>query len=217
MSVDPLVDETEEPYSYTGGDPVNEIDPTGTSAGNAGSPGYVAMGCTEVPQPARCQASSFTFNPFRGWHYLQNFSAGVINSLVSVFTFGHAHVPEPNSCVPGWIYGIGNVYGYGATTVGGGIFADGLSAAAEGDVGATELGWGPGTPAAGQPPDESTIAEILEGKLGSIQRAPLPPGSPSWSDITNMTLSEIRAGAEENLPGYRTILKLLTDSRFNKP
>ncbi len=88
--------------------------------------------------------------------------------------------------------------------------------AAEGDVGATEPGWGPGTPAAGQPPDESTIAEILKGKLGSIQRAPLPPGSPAWSDITNMTLSEIRAGAQENLPGYRTILKLLTDGRFNK-
>jgi hypothetical protein len=32
-----------------------------------------------------------------------------------------------------------------------------------------------------------------------------------------MTLSEIRAGAQENLAGYRTILKLLTDSRFNKP
>ncbi|MGO9559431.1 MAG: hypothetical protein ACLPYW_10125 [Acidimicrobiales bacterium] len=94
--------------------------------------------------------------------------------------------------------------------------ATGSSVAAEGDVGATEPGWGPGTPAAGQPPDEPTIAEILKGKLGSIQRAPLPSGSPAWSDITNMTLSEIRAGAQENLPGYRTILKLLTDSRFNK-
>jgi hypothetical protein len=88
--------------------------------------------------------------------------------------------------------------------------------AAEGDVAATEPAWGPGTPAAGQPPDEPTIDEILKGKLGSIQRAPLPSGSPSWTDITNMTLSEIRAGAQENLPGYRTILKLLSDSRFNK-
>ena len=91
-----------------------------------------------------------------------------------------------------------------------------LPLAAEGEAGATEPGWGPGTPAAGQPPDEPTIAEILKGKLGSIQRAPLPSGSPSWSDITSMTLSEIRAGAQANLPGYRTILKLLTDSRFNK-
>jgi len=94
--------------------------------------------------------------------------------------------------------------------------ATGSSVAAEDDVAATEPGWGPGTPAAGQPPGEPTIAEILKGKLGSIQRAPLPSGSPGWSDITNMTLSEIRAGAQENLPGYRTILKLLTDSRFNK-
>ena len=29
LSVDPLEDETGEPYSYTGGDPVNETDPGG--------------------------------------------------------------------------------------------------------------------------------------------------------------------------------------------
>jgi hypothetical protein len=29
LSVDPLVDLTEEPYAYTGGDPVNEVDPLG--------------------------------------------------------------------------------------------------------------------------------------------------------------------------------------------
>jgi RHS repeat-associated protein len=31
LSVDPLVDETNQPYTYTGGDPVNEIDPSGDS------------------------------------------------------------------------------------------------------------------------------------------------------------------------------------------
>lgn len=79
--------------------------------------------------------------------------------------------------------------------------ATGSSVAAEGGAGGNEAAWGPGTRAAGQPPDEPTVAEILKGKLGSIQRAPLPPGSPGWSDITNMTLSEIRTGAQADLPG----------------
>jgi uncharacterized protein RhaS with RHS repeats len=37
MSVDPLVNETQQPYAYTGGDPVNETDPSGRvySPGNA--------------------------------------------------------------------------------------------------------------------------------------------------------------------------------------
>lgn len=32
-----------------------------------------------------------------------------------------------------------------------------------------------------------------------------------------MKLSEIRAAARSGQPGYRTILKLLTSGRFNKP
>jgi RHS repeat-associated protein len=66
-------------------------------------------------------------------------------------------------------------------------------------------------------PGDSTVNEILEGKLGSIKNAPLPSGSPSWADIGEMKLSEIRAAARAGKPGYRTILKLLTSGRFNKP
>lgn len=33
LSVDPLVDQTGQPYSYTGGDPINEVDPWGTMSG----------------------------------------------------------------------------------------------------------------------------------------------------------------------------------------
>jgi len=60
------------------------------------------------------------------------------------------------------------------------------------------------------------VSDVLKGKLGSITRAPLPRGSPSWSDIGNMTMNEVRAAARANQPGFKTILKLLTDSRFNK-
>lgn len=60
------------------------------------------------------------------------------------------------------------------------------------------------------------VSDVLKGKAGSIMRAPLPRGSPSWSEVGNMTMSEVRAAARANQPGFRTILKLLTDGRFNK-
>ena len=60
------------------------------------------------------------------------------------------------------------------------------------------------------------VSEVLKGKLGSITRAPLPRGSPSWSEVGTMTMNDVRAAARANQPGFRTILKLLTDSRFNK-
>jgi hypothetical protein len=60
------------------------------------------------------------------------------------------------------------------------------------------------------------VSEVFKTKLGSIMRAPLPSGSPSWSDIGDITMDEVRAAARANQPGFKTILKLLTDSRFNR-
>jgi uncharacterized protein YukE len=60
------------------------------------------------------------------------------------------------------------------------------------------------------------VSDVLKGKVGSITRAPLPSGSPSWSEVGSMTMNEVRAAARANQPGFKTILKLLTDSRFNK-
>ena len=59
ISVDPLVDRTGQAYAYTGDDPVNKVDPMGLSSGVSGSPGYVSIGCTQTPTPARCKAGSF--------------------------------------------------------------------------------------------------------------------------------------------------------------
>ena len=69
---------------------------------------------------------------------------------------------------------------------------------------------------AGPGGESPKVSDILKGKLGSIMRAPLPSGSPAWSDIMDMTMEEVRAAARSNQPGFKTILKLLTDSRFNK-
>jgi hypothetical protein len=52
------------------------------------------------------------------------------------------------------------------------------------------------------------VKDILKSRKGSIKDAELPEGSPSWVDIVK--------GAQKNLPGYKTIKKLLTDSRFKK-
>jgi hypothetical protein len=60
------------------------------------------------------------------------------------------------------------------------------------------------------------VSDVLKGKVGSIRRAPLPRGSPSWSEIGDMTMNEVRAAAQAKQPGFRAIWKLLTDSRFNK-
>jgi RHS repeat-associated protein len=61
-----------------------------------------------------------------------------------------------------------------------------------------------------------TVAEILKSKKASIRNAAPDPGSPSWEDILNETWESIEAGARAGRTGFRTIRKLLTDSRFNK-
>jgi RHS repeat-associated protein len=64
---------------------------------------------------------------------------------------------------------------------------------------------------------ELVVGDVLKSKLGSITRAPLPPGSPSWAEVSNMTVAEVRAAAKANEPGFKTILKLLTEGKYNKP
>lgn len=61
-----------------------------------------------------------------------------------------------------------------------------------------------------------TVREILKWKVGSVRTAPFEEGSPSWDDILDTVWEEIVAKAKANLPGYRTIKKLLSDQRFDK-
>lgn len=60
------------------------------------------------------------------------------------------------------------------------------------------------------------VWKILESKKSSIRRAPLEPGSPSWDEIETLTWEEIDRRAQQSLPGYRTIRKLLSDRRFDR-
>lgn len=61
-----------------------------------------------------------------------------------------------------------------------------------------------------------TVRQILQGKKGSIKNAPLSPGSSSWESILNETWEQVESKARAGEPGYATIRKLLTDSRFDK-
>jgi hypothetical protein len=61
-----------------------------------------------------------------------------------------------------------------------------------------------------------TVRDILKLKKQSVTNAPLPQGAPDWRDVGRMTWEEIDAAAQCDLPGYRTIRKLLSDARFDK-
>jgi hypothetical protein len=61
-----------------------------------------------------------------------------------------------------------------------------------------------------------TIREILRAKKGSVRAAPLPVGTPSWNDLENWTWEQLEDGARSNLPGLKTVRKLLSDQRFDR-
>lgn len=61
-----------------------------------------------------------------------------------------------------------------------------------------------------------TVVEILAGKKASVRSAPLEAGSPSWAEIEQMTWEEVVEQADADVPGFRTMKKLLGDKRFDK-
>jgi hypothetical protein len=64
--------------------------------------------------------------------------------------------------------------------------------------------------------NDTLVSDILKGKRGSIKDAPLPPGSPPWSEIVKKNWGQIANGAKNNQTGYKAIKKLLGDKRFDR-
>lgn len=60
------------------------------------------------------------------------------------------------------------------------------------------------------------VSDILRHKRGGIKHAPLPEGSPSWEEFSEMNWEEVEEGAEADSPGFKVVHKLLTDKRFEK-
>jgi hypothetical protein len=60
------------------------------------------------------------------------------------------------------------------------------------------------------------VRDILLRKKASVRSAPLPPGTPPWDEVAGMTWEQVDDAAVQNQVGFKTIRKLLTDSRFDK-
>lgn len=199
LTVDPLVGMTGAPYNYAGDNAVNEIDPTGL--------GWFGEEVLEE----------------LGTRYV-----GFVDGLTSPLGGGTAALRSDlglngglNTCSVE--YQVADaIGGYTRDAEGAVAGAYALAGAVADAGGASSLlsrladETGSFDPVA-EPGSDPAVSEVLQGKLGSITKAPLPPGSPSWADIADMPLSEIRAAAQSNEPGFKTILKLLTSGRFNKP
>ena len=64
--------------------------------------------------------------------------------------------------------------------------------------------------------DGRKVRDILKLKKGSVRSAPLPSGSPGWDAVLDLTWAEVSAAADAGAAGFRTIRKLLSDSRFDR-
>lgn len=60
------------------------------------------------------------------------------------------------------------------------------------------------------------VRDILLRKKASIRTAPMPAGSPGWREIEDWTWEEIDAAAQANRTGFKTVRKLLSDTRFDR-
>jgi hypothetical protein len=61
-----------------------------------------------------------------------------------------------------------------------------------------------------------SVRQILGLKKASVRNARLPAGTPSWDEIADMTWEEIDSAARASRTGFKTIRKLLSDSRFDR-
>ena len=68
------------------------------------------------------------------------------------------------------------------------------------------------------PPNDQdeTVRDILKRKQGRVKQAPLPPGSPSWDRILDLTWAEISERAARREKGFKTFRKLLSDPEYDK-
>ncbi len=120
------------------------------------------------------------FSITRGLEGVADFYEGAANSVVSGVTLEHVHIAESFPCVGTWQYTAGGIYGLVSVGVLGGAETEAPSAADEFGLGiegspeGVEPGWGPGTPKAGQPPDD--VPKVPTQSYGKAQ-------VPSW--VTN--------------------------------
>lgn len=199
LSVDPLVTNTMQPYQYVAGNPLNATDPLG-------------LGIAIYTDPN---------------------GGAIIDTGADPLVTGGPYINVQGNNNDGWLIdgvssALDDLSGAGCTLTGDGNLIGNLSLHSESDGGGstTGPGIGPGGTAPDQPtsgdgqlnvPNQGpTVGDVLKGKKGSIKNAPLPPGSPGWNDITGMPIGQVQQNAQNNVPGYKTIWKLLNKGEYNK-
>ena len=123
--MDPLVDETGQPYAYSGDDPVNNTDPLGLCSTSGGT--FLVSGACHWTSRSWVSQTENTlqgqkgggFSITNGLKAVADYGAGFGNAVVSTVTLGHVHIAPPY-CGFGWASDVGMGYGYVALAVLGG-------------------------------------------------------------------------------------------------
>ena len=145
--MDPLVDETGQPYAYTGDDPVNGTDPLGLCSTSGGT--FLVSGACHWTSRSWVSQTENTLQSQKGGGFsitnglkaVADYGAGFGNAVVSTVTLGHVHVAPPY-CGFGWASDVGMGYGFVALTLlsggsgGAGEVADGAETVEEVEAGA---------------------------------------------------------------------------------
>jgi hypothetical protein len=204
ISVDPMLNETDQAYAYAGDDPVDGVDPTGLCTLPNGT--YYPGNCASNG-PQAIAAENWTQSQGGGWSLTQavhselNYLAGVGNGIVSTVTFGQVHVSAPYCGALRWAYGVGSGIGYAGMTV---AVAIGVKAIAGNgpydEVGAV----GRGSPALDPANADMTVQEYASTFMNGTNARQIP------GEFMDMTVKE----ALES--GNTTVRKLLTNLRFQK-
>lgn len=109
----------------------------------------------------------------------------------------------------------------GTTITAGGITSIAIDAAGPDKVTVMQASSSGGSGGGGDEPPagtggNQTVGDVLKSRLGSIRRAPLPKGTPPVDSISDMTMGQVKEAADNNVPGFKTLWKLLNDNRFKK-
>ena len=136
MSVDPLVEQTQQPYAYAGDDPINAIDPTGLACGvSTSSVGsfFSSLGGDITGCPEAAASTAWNYTGGAAYNYLSTHTIG----LCADFSGGAGVVGTAQGCValvggsPTLIGSLGFGAGSPSVQISGGLLVSNAQSACE--------------------------------------------------------------------------------------
>ncbi len=178
LSVDPLVDETGQPYAYTGDNPVNDTDPLGLCSTSGGT--FLVSGACDWTSKSWVNQTENTLQSQKGGGFsltnglkaVADYGAGIGNVVVSTATLGHVQIAAPY-CGFGWASDTGTIFG----TLAIGILGGGAGAADEVATGAKTV--------------EEVEAEATEADAGATSSQAIEPYYPVNNGFLGDPVDEI--------------------------